>query len=85
MGAVSRAVRTPSRIDRDFYVSQNPPFLLAGGPNFGSEKLLTFEWGYNARVPVFPHRIEWDGTLRYVDALTNQGVPRYVTLDLRLG
>jgi iron complex outermembrane receptor protein len=39
--AVSRAVRTPSRIDRDFFV----PSFLAGGPGFDSEKLIAYELG----------------------------------------
>jgi iron complex outermembrane receptor protein len=44
--AVSRAVRTPSRIDRDFYVPGTSPYLLAGGTNFDSEKLIAYELGY---------------------------------------
>src|SRR5205814_2664516 len=44
-GAVSRAVRAPSRIDRDFYVPATPPFLLAGGPAFDSEALIAYELG----------------------------------------
>ena len=47
--AISRAVRTPSRIDRDFFVPANPPFALAGGPNFISEELLAYELGYRVR------------------------------------
>ena len=35
-GAVSRAVRTPSRIDRHFFVPGTAPFALAGGPDFES-------------------------------------------------
>ena len=45
-GAVSRAVRTPSRIDRELFVPAQPPFLLAGGPGFKSEDLLAYELGY---------------------------------------
>jgi len=44
-GAVSRAVRTPSRIDRQL---ANPP-LLARGDDFVSEKLIAFEAGYRGR------------------------------------
>lgn len=45
--AVSRAVRTPSRIDRDLYAPGTPPhFIIAGGPNFKSEKLIAYEAGY---------------------------------------
>jgi iron complex outermembrane receptor protein len=40
--AVSRAVRMPSRVDRDFVT---PPYLL-GGPNFRSEVLIAYELGY---------------------------------------
>src|SRR5207237_3403467 len=50
--AISRAVRTPSRIDREFYFPGNPPFLLAGGTNFVSEELLAYELGYRVQ----PHR-----------------------------
>lgn len=51
-GAVSRAVRTPSRIDRD--ISQPAPgfliVILQGGPNFESETLLAYELGYRAQL-----------------------------------
>lgn len=45
-GAISRAARTPSRIDRDFFVPGRAPFLIAGGPNFVSEDVLAYELGY---------------------------------------
>ena len=48
--AVSRAVRTPSRFDRDFYLpaySVPPPGAsVAGGPGFESENLIANELGY---------------------------------------
>lgn len=45
--ALSRSVRTPSRIDGEFFAPGNPPFtLLTGNPNFKSEKQTTFEVGY---------------------------------------
>lgn len=50
--AISRAVRTPSRIDREFFAPGTPPFLLAGGPNFDSEDLLAYELGYRVQ----PHQ-----------------------------
>jgi iron complex outermembrane receptor protein len=43
--AVSRVVRTPSRVDRDFFVPSTGS-TFAGGPNFTSEKLIAFEIGY---------------------------------------
>lgn len=47
-GAVSRAVRTPSRFDRELFIPAQPPFLLAGGPDFKSENSLSYELGYRA-------------------------------------
>src|SRR2546428_11515283 len=44
--AISRAVRTPSRIDRELFVPATSPFFLAGGPNFHSENELAYELGY---------------------------------------
>jgi iron complex outermembrane receptor protein len=50
--AVSRAVRTPSRFDRDLI----NPGLVAGGPDFDSESVIAYEVGYRgqpmARVSV---------------------------------
>jgi iron complex outermembrane receptor protein len=43
--AVSRVVRTPSRLDRDFFVPASGA-LFAGGPDFKSEKLIAYEIGY---------------------------------------
>jgi iron complex outermembrane receptor protein len=45
-GAVSRAVRTPSRFDRDLI----NPGLLAGGPEFVSETLIAYELGYRTQA-----------------------------------
>lgn len=44
--AISRAVRTPSRIDRELFIPAGPPFLVEGGPDFESENLLAYEAGY---------------------------------------
>jgi iron complex outermembrane receptor protein len=48
--AVSRAVRTPSRIDRDFvlYLVPNLP-LISGSGNFVSETMLAYELGWRLR------------------------------------
>jgi iron complex outermembrane receptor protein len=48
--AASRAVRTPSRIDRDLYVPATPPYFLVGGKDFESEGLRAFEVGYKAHA-----------------------------------
>jgi iron complex outermembrane receptor protein len=44
--AVSRAVRAPSRIDIDYRIPKTPPYAIAGGPAFDSEKLIAYELGY---------------------------------------
>src|SRR4029453_19405432 len=43
-GAVSRAVRTPSRVDHDLANRTRPPFTV-GNPDFESEKLIAYELG----------------------------------------
>jgi iron complex outermembrane receptor protein len=52
-GAVSRAVRAPSRVDRDLFVPARtiPPTApaLDGGPDFVSEIVKVFELGYRAQ------------------------------------
>lgn len=53
-GAASRTVRAPSRLDRDVFVPDKPPFLLSGGPDVRSEIANVYELGYrgqpNARL-----------------------------------
>lgn len=50
--AVSRAVRSPSRVDADLYAPAPPaaPTALAGGPGFDSEKLTSYEVGYRVQA-----------------------------------
>jgi len=48
-GALSRAVRAPSRIDRDFFVNVGPT-QLNGGPDFVSEVVKAYEVGYRAQA-----------------------------------
>jgi iron complex outermembrane receptor protein len=47
--AVSRAVRTPSRIDRDFFLSLTPTFPFIAGGDFQSETVLAYELGWRAQ------------------------------------
>ena len=47
--AASRAVRTPSRVDVELFVPAQPPYQLAGGPNFRSEIANTLELGLRAQ------------------------------------
>lgn len=48
--AVSRAVRTPSRIDRDAFQPKPPGSFLGGNPNFCSEKVVAYEAGYRTAL-----------------------------------
>ena len=53
-GAVSRAVRVPTRLERDVDIDAtdpagNPVVLLLGNRNFHAEKVLAFELGYRWR------------------------------------
>jgi iron complex outermembrane receptor protein len=47
--AVSRAVRTPSRFDRDVYQAAGPILVIGGGPDFQDENLTAFELGYRGQ------------------------------------
>ena len=46
--AVSRAIRAPSRLDRDFFQTEGPLTLLKGD-DFQPEKLIAYEVGYRAQ------------------------------------
>ena len=48
--AVSRAVRTPSRIDRDLRQPSRPPIILQGGGDFAAETLVAYEVGCRAQI-----------------------------------
>ncbi len=64
--ALSRAVRAPARLDREVFLPSNPPYIIAGGPNFVSEVANVFELGWRAQpsaaftysATLFYHR--WD-------------------------
>ena len=64
----SRAVRTPSRLDRDFqvFVSLGPPYngMLLGGPSFVSERVTAYELGYRSQP--------WTRTTVSVSAFYNE-------------
>jgi iron complex outermembrane receptor protein len=48
--AVSRAVRMPSRFDRDVFQPQPPPVVVSGNKEFKSETLTAYEVGYKAQL-----------------------------------
>ena len=47
--AASRAVRAPARLDRSIVLPPNPPYIIAGGPDFVSEVANVFELGYRGQ------------------------------------
>ncbi len=61
---VSRAVRTPSRFDRELFLPGTPPFLLAGGPDFESEISYVYELGYRGKIS---SRFNWSTCAFYND------------------
>lgn len=48
--AVSRAVRMPSRIDRDLSQPSAPPAIFSGGSDFQSENVIAYELGWRAQL-----------------------------------
>ena len=47
--SASRAVRTPARIDRDFYLFLTPQLaFISGNDNFASEKMIAYELGWRS-------------------------------------
>jgi iron complex outermembrane receptor protein len=62
--AWSRAVRIPSRFDKELFLPGVPPFLLVGGPQFQSEVSHVYELGYRAQ-PL--QRLSWSATAFYHD------------------
>ena len=56
-GAISRAVRAPSRFDRDVYVPGTAPFLLDGGSQVRSELATVYELGYRGQTPAFSYSL----------------------------
>jgi iron complex outermembrane receptor protein len=48
--AASRAVRTPSRIEKGFFAPAEPPYFIAGGPNFVSEIINSYELGWRGQL-----------------------------------
>lgn len=49
-GALTRTVRSPSRIDRDLVIPGQPPFAIVSNDTFQSEVADVAELGYRARV-----------------------------------
>ena len=56
-GAVSRAVRMPSRVDRDLSQPSEFPVILVGSDDFESETLIAYELGYRFECELQVHGI----------------------------
>lgn len=70
-GAVSRAVRLPTRFDTDVRLFAGPVLVATGNPDFRSESVVAFELGYRTR----PHRyvaFDFTGFVNRYDNLRSQ-------------
>ena len=82
-GAVSRAVRLPTRFDADLRIRQNGVVVITGDPDFESETVVAYEAGY--RQTPFPTLV-WSLELfhnRYDDLRTQE--PTATTPPIMLG
>lgn len=87
--AASRAVRTPSRIDVDYF---SPPFpvppttpSITGGPDFNSEKLIAGELGYRTQ-PLSGLTVSLAGFYNvYDDLYSIEAIPGTRTSQIRNG
>lgn len=48
--SVSRAVRAPAQVDRDFFFPSRPPYIIEGGPDFKSEVAWVYELGLRGQT-----------------------------------
>ena len=73
-GAASRAVRAPARLDRNIVLPPNPPYIIAGGPDFVSEVANVFELGYRGQ-PVSGVTLSVTGFYEIWDRLRSGQLP----------
>lgn len=77
-GAISRTVRAPARIDRDFYFPGAAPFVIAGGEGFESEVANVYELGHRGQLQ---RNLTYSATLyrqQYSGLRAGRGVPAVV-------
>ncbi|HSV45673.1 MAG TPA: TonB-dependent receptor, partial [Ramlibacter sp.] len=56
--ALSRSVRAPARLDREFFFPGNAPFAIRGGPDFVSEVAKVLELGWREQpTPVLSYSV----------------------------
>lgn len=87
--ALSRNVRTPSRIDVDYYIPAFPvppdQASVAGGPNFVSEKVIAYELGYRMQPS---HKMSFSLAFfynDYDDLYSVESVPGTLTFQIMNG
>lgn len=83
-GAVSRAVRAPSRFDRDVFLPQTAPYIVAGGPDFVAEVAKVVSLGYRGQIT---RRVNLSATLFHHDwdnlrSGTMPPLPTYLVNDI---
>ena len=81
--AVSRAVRSPSRIEEDVFEPPKPPFTLVGNPQFQSEEAWVYEtglrmqpspqWSYSVNLYHYDYN-----NARSLDASTTPNTPPFL-------
>jgi iron complex outermembrane receptor protein len=88
-GAVSRAVRTPSRFDVDYFLpmTPQPPNVpsVAGGSDFISEKMVAYEAGYRVQPTQFSTVSLSAFFNRYRDVYSVEAKPGTVTYLIQNG
>lgn len=87
-GAVSRAVRAPTRIDEDVRFTSGPVVILRGNPDFGFEEVVAYELGYRLQ-PNADTSFDLATFYNVYDDLRSQerpanGAPIPITLDNKL-
>jgi iron complex outermembrane receptor protein len=87
--AVSRAVRTPSRVDRDFFLYLAPGTPLLVGSDFQSEKVVAYEAGWRLQpsarlsVSLSPFYNGYDDLRTAAAGPPPQGIPIVIENGLR--
>jgi len=90
--AISRAVRTPNRINQDVAINCGPgipglcgPGLFrVGNPDIDSEKIIAYEWGLRLRST---ERLSWDLATYYNDyssLISSESAPPFGAYDNKL-
>ena len=86
--AVSRAVRTPARVDRDLFETSGATTILAGGPHFDDEKLTAYELGWRqqlgarASVSVSTYYNQYDDLRSFDLSASSTGLPVLIENNL---